>query len=98
VKIERAEMLARDLIGHHLPDYRFQWEMKKGRVGACSKVLKVVRLNIYSVITMPEEHVLETLLHEIAHGLSPVLGHKPQWAMICASIGGQPDNYYRKEQ
>lgn len=35
-----------------------------------------------------EGEIIETILHEIAHAITPGAGHKPIWADTCRDIGG----------
>ena len=41
-----------------------------------------------------EEAVKDTILHEIAHALSPQFGHGPAWRQKCLEIGANPNRCY----
>lgn len=91
-------MIARDLMDHHgLKDWRLVFDRSKKRLGGCSNHIKTLTFSVPFIRRLGEEEFIETVLHEISHGLSPKRGHNLEWASICAKIGGTPSNRYRED-
>jgi predicted SprT family Zn-dependent metalloprotease len=44
-----------------------------------------------------EAEVVDTILHEIAHALTPGDGHGPAWKAACLRIGAKPVRCYTDE-
>ncbi len=88
--LQDAEKLALQLLRQHklLPDWSFQFDRSKVRFGKCNYVSKVISLSRYLVELNNKEEVQETILHEIAHALSPRgTGHGEKWWTVAHSIG-----------
>jgi len=94
---EKIKTIARDLMKYHGVDDRFQlfFEDFKDKVGLTE--CRVVGEGIIGGrITIDkshaendsEEEVIETILHEIAHAITPGAGHRDIWFRTCKSIGG----------
>lgn len=73
--------------------WEFKYDYAKRRLGVCriTKTEKVIGLSKYWVKGLSEEEVLDTILHEIAHALTPGEGHKKAWKDMCVKIGAKPD-------
>ncbi len=73
--------------------WEFKFDYAKRRLGVCkiTKVEKVIGLSKYWVKGLSEDEVLDTILHEIAHALTPGEGHKQAWKDMCVKIGARPD-------
>jgi hypothetical protein len=93
VEIERADALCQTLIAHHLgPRWSFRWDRAVRRFGLCRWDERIISLSRRLVELNGEDAVLDTLLHEIAHGLAPRrAGHGPAWQQIAASLGARPE-------
>ena len=93
VEIERAEELCRTLIEHHLgPSWSFRWDRAVRRFGVCRWDERIISVSRHLVELNNEAAVLDTVLHEIAHGLAPRrAGHGPTWQRIAASLGARPE-------
>lgn len=50
-------------------------------------------INKSHAISDPIDDVLETIVHEIAHAITPGAGHSPFWSATCLTIGGDGKAY-----
>lgn len=88
---QEATSLAVNLMReHNLIGWRFKLNTNKRRLGVCKYTSRTIELSIYHVDRGSEDEVKDTILHEIAHALSPVRGHGPVWQKICQEIGAKP--------
>ncbi len=95
---ERAlevQQLARELLAAHgLYDWTFVFNRRKRAMGYCYSCTKTIELSIYFVERNSDEVILDTLLHEIAHGLVGTdHGHDEVWKAKCLEIGAKPERY-----
>ena len=44
------------------------------------------------------EAIKDTILHEIAHGLTPHQGHNEVWIRVCKAIGGNGERCYDDDE
>lgn len=58
-------------------------------LGLCSYKDKAIILNAHHVDLHLEEHVLDTILHEVAHALCPNQGHNTIWAKKAQELGSK---------
>jgi SNF2 family DNA or RNA helicase len=103
LKRKRIEMIANDLLNYHGLKGRFDIEFPKlhtNVLGLCEcKVLKdgiiVGRISIDNVHaeTASEDEIIETILHEIAHAITPGAGHRPIWSKCAKSIGSTGEQF-----
>jgi predicted SprT family Zn-dependent metalloprotease len=89
-----AEKLAKQLIQQYCPGYVFQWDRSKRRFGACYRGKSTISLSLDLTIRNSEEQVRDTILHEIAHALTPGHHHDYTWKMACIRIGAKPERCY----
>ena len=88
---ELKEIAERQLSRHGLQGWSFRWARTKRRLGACNFQAKQIEIAAYYAVHNPDEKVLDTLLHEIAHALAgPKAGHGPAWKAIAQAIGATP--------
>ncbi len=73
--------------------WEFRFDYAKRRLGVCriTKTEKVIGLSKYWVKGLEDDEVLDTILHEIAHALTPGCGHNKEWKKKCVEIGAKPD-------
>lgn len=102
-----AEKLAKTLIQQHLGHHKtiFRWTNAKRTFGTCTTTRNgigdVIRITI--ALSKPltlindEEKVRDTILHEIAHGLTPGNHHGEKWKAACVRIGAKPNRCYSSE-
>lgn len=71
--------------------WKFGFDNAKRRNGACEYGIKTIWLSRHYVKLNSEELIIDTILHEIAHALTPRdAGHGPVWKAKCAEIGALP--------
>ena len=94
---EAESLVYKYIAKHDLPDeWLFRWQNKKGALGTCSYNKKDIRLSKWYVELNDIEDVKDTILHEIAHGLTYVrhgklgMGHGVLWKKVCREIGAIP--------
>jgi predicted SprT family Zn-dependent metalloprotease len=92
-----AKKLAIDLMSEHgILDqgWRFQYDNAKRRFGRCSYSTKTISLSKHLVLLNELEIVKNTILHEIAHALTPGAGHSRIWQRKAIEIGCSGDRCY----
>ncbi len=86
----QAQKLAQELMRLHKlpPDWTFKFDRSKVSFGKCNYSKKQISLSRYLVELNDEKEVRDTILHEIAHALSPrSAGHGAAWRSIALSMG-----------
>ena len=72
---------------HGLSDWNFKIDKAKRRLGSCQYHSKTITLSVH-LLKLPQEEIIQTLLHEIAHALvGPRAGHGPRWKKQALAIG-----------
>lgn len=59
--------------------------------GECSYGNKELRFSVSHIEANTEDVVRNTILHEIAHALTPGAGHGPVWKAMMRKLGGKPE-------
>lgn len=65
----------------------FKFDKAVGRSGQCSFRNRTISLSEPVTLLNPKEEVLDTILHEVAHALTPGCGHNRQWKQMAIAIG-----------
>jgi predicted SprT family Zn-dependent metalloprotease len=91
VEAKTLELLAE----HGLTDWRviFRGDGLKplrSYFGQCTRSTKTISYCAYHVRNSTDKHVLDTVYHEVAHALSPSIGHNKEWKKIVKELGGVP--------
>lgn len=90
-----ARLLARQLmIEHGLGEWEFRYDHARRRFGCCFYKRKLITLSRPLTLLNDDRQVRDTILHEIAHALTPGDGHGRKWRQTCARIGAQPTRCY----
>jgi predicted SprT family Zn-dependent metalloprotease len=104
-----ATVLAMSLLNQHgltAQGWKVDWNGRKRGFGLCIYQKKLIQLSEVLVDLNPESEVRETVMHEIAHALTPVQwkqyqsgkkrgrwyheGHGDAWKETCLRIGANP--------
>jgi predicted SprT family Zn-dependent metalloprotease len=86
-----AEILAKQLMSKYIPEYKFAWSREKRTYGRCDYRNKTIILSAPLTPLCPEEDVRNTILHEIAHALTPKAKHGKAWKIQMLKFGLSPD-------
>ena len=90
-----ARLLALRLMAEHgLHDWRFEFDHARRRFGCCKYRAKAITLSRPLTLLNAEDQVRDTVLHEIAHALTPGDGHGAKWRAACVRIGARPQRCY----
>lgn len=87
--LEKAEQLMYEKMElHGLGDWGFQWNNAKTIYGQCNDTKRTLYLSRILTAIVDELHVLDTILHEIAHALVGCEhGHDAIWKAKATEIG-----------
>jgi len=86
-----ARDLAIDLMQRHgVGDWGFRFDHARRRLGCCHYGSRTLSLSRPLTLLNPEAVVRDTILHEIAHALTPGAGHGAAWRVRAAALGARP--------
>lgn len=86
-----AAALARSLMDEHqLFSWSFVWSGAKRICGQCRHVQRQIVLSRPITLLNDESQVRDTILHEIAHALTPGQHHNRIWRQKAREIGARP--------
>ena len=75
----------------------FGWhtEISRGKhtVGLCRYSKKTIYISKHFIANEPESKVMDTLIHEVAHALTPGHGHDSTWKNTAIHLGGTGSTY-----
>ena len=98
MELEKAKKLAIELmIKHNLHYWEFKFDSAKRRFGCCFYEEKLITLSKHLVLLNSEEEVKDTILHEIAHALTPGQHHNKIWRQKAIEIGCSGTRCYSSE-
>jgi predicted SprT family Zn-dependent metalloprotease len=92
-----ARQLAWDLMRQHgllAAGWTFKFDHARRRFGSCRPRSRAITLSRPLTLLNGDDQVRDTILHEIAHALTPGDGHGPQWKAKCREIGARPQRCY----
>ena len=94
MRLADAKALAESLIAQHCPGYKFRFTADRVRYGYCSYNRGEIGMSRYLVSLNPITSVLDTILHEIAHALTPGCEHNEVWRAKAIELGANGKQYY----
>jgi predicted SprT family Zn-dependent metalloprotease len=90
-KLETVRELAVTLLEmHRLNGWAVAFDRAATRAGQCRYKEREISLSAKLMQLWTMEQITDTILHEIAHALTPGHGHDAVWQRICLEIGGDP--------
>jgi predicted SprT family Zn-dependent metalloprotease len=91
-----ARDLALALMRQHglAEEWTFKFDHARRRFGSCRYRAKLITLSRPLTFLNDEPQVRDTILHEIAHALTPGDGHGAKWKRKCVEIGANPKRTY----
>jgi predicted SprT family Zn-dependent metalloprotease len=97
--ITKAKHLAqKTMTAHGLTGWAFEFDDSVRRFGACHWTTKKITLSRALVRLNDEARVLNTILHEIAHALTPGVWHGPAWVEMAKAIGCDGRRCYESDK
>ena len=94
MQLSEAHDLAERFLDFHeltLRGWTFRFNRNKRRLGVCKQDERRIELSEHYVRHNNREHVIDTILHEIAHALVGTQhGHDDVWKSMCLRIGASP--------
>jgi predicted SprT family Zn-dependent metalloprotease len=97
MNLYEASHLARQLMREHgltALGWTFAFDHARRRFGRCDYTNKRITLSRPLTFLNGVDEVRDTVLHEIAHALSPGAGHGAQWRAACARVGARAVRCY----
>ena len=92
-----AEELALELMGNHgllRAGWGFAFDNAQQRFGQCNFRTQMITISAPLTSLNEEVVVRDTILHEIAHALTPGQGHNIKWKLKAQEIGANPKRCY----
>lgn len=78
------------MLEHGLHGWTFGFDRARRRFGLCDYGARRISLSKHLTALNSEAQVRDTLLHEIAHALTPGAGHGARWQDACLRLGATP--------
>ncbi|MEJ2288248.1 MAG: SprT-like domain-containing protein [Deinococcales bacterium] len=89
--LDQARALATTLMAEHgLTGWSFAFDRARRRLGSCQPARRRITLSAPLTRLNDVEVVRDTVLHEIAHALTPGDGHGARWRAACRRLGARP--------
>lgn len=92
--INATRQLACELIQKHVPEYTFKFTNSKITFGECNYCKRIIAISRHLAIINDESVVKNTILHEIAHALTPGCHHNRLWKVTARRIGCDGERCY----
>jgi predicted SprT family Zn-dependent metalloprotease len=96
--LNEAKKMANELIQKHCPNYNFEFSKTKSIFGDCYTLTQTIRISEYLTGLNDEGAVRDTILHEIAHALTPGQKHNKVWKRKAREIGCNGKSGYDSSQ
>lgn len=96
MELAEAHDLSQRLIDFHgltARGWAFGFNRNKRRLGVCKQDDRRIELSEHYVLRNDRDHVIDTILHEIAHALVGTQhGHDDVWKAMCLRVGASPSS------
>lgn len=90
-----AHLLARHLMdSHNLKGWVFSFNNRKRCFGLCRHRMHTIQLSRHLTLLNNKDSVQDTILHEIAHALTPGHHHDHVWKAMCRALGCSTERCY----
>lgn len=91
-RLEATQFCREQLNKHGLKEWsiRLNQDINSGFLGLCSYKDKCIILSAHHIDTHPEPDVKDTILHEVAHALTPFCAHNETWRAKAIELGCSP--------
>ncbi len=91
MQLDKVEQLTKDLLKKHgVAGWDIKFFGKVNTLGLCSYQDKTIYLSKKQMRDLPDSDVINTILHEIAHVLTPGEQHSHKWAAKAKELGALP--------
>lgn len=92
MNLGKTTEIANELLAkYRLDGWSFKINKNKRRLGVCKEYAKCIELSEHFILRNPDELIMDTILHEIAHALVGTdHGHNTVWKEMCLKIGCKP--------
>lgn len=87
-KIEIENLARKTMDGYQLTNWSFKWSNSKTVFGLCDYEKETIFLSKVLNSVRDIEQIKNTILHEVAHALTPYNGHNDVWKKLFISMGG----------
>jgi predicted SprT family Zn-dependent metalloprotease len=101
MRLLQAEKLVIELMNQHgliKKGWKFNWLKHSSIAGVCNYTQKEINLSLELTMLNTESEVKDTIVHEIAHALTPGDNHGKKWKAKCVEIGCRPEQFYTNDQ
>ena len=88
--LNQVKQHAETLIKQHCPTYKFKWGKGIKTLGMCDYFTKTICISKPFAQNNELKYITDTILHEIAHALTPGAGHGERWKRECIRLGCTP--------
>lgn len=95
LSIVETKVLAESILTkHNLSEWKIEFSNRmKNCLGKCVYKKKTIKISVDHIHNNPYESILDTILHEVAHALTPGARHGREWQAMCLKIGAKPSRY-----
>jgi predicted SprT family Zn-dependent metalloprotease len=95
-----VEQLAKEKMSLHgliQAGWKFSWNKRKRAAGVCNRTKRTIFLSTVFASAGIYEDVLDTILHEIAHALTPGHHHDIVWKRKAIEVGAKPNRCFNQK-
>ena len=98
--LNQAITLAKKLLSKYpeLKGWSDSTNMRKRAFGVCDYRNRLIELSAILVPAMTDEAIQDTIVHEIAHALTPGHNHDYVWKQKCIELGGDGKRCHGSEK